>query len=406
MFAKKKLLPSVDADGVRRFQREVRLLARLDHPNIVKVTGFHLQTPPYWYVMPRYHHTLYREIPALGGDQSRIVPIFTAILAGIEYAHAEGVIHRDLKPENVLMNSDDDLVITDSGLGRALDSESTRHTITGFGMGTFLYMAPEQMTNAKNADQRSDTYSLGRMLFEMFTGRLQSPLTDTSSLEAGIAHLIDKCTHADPQRRYQSVAELKHDFLSVMGVAPALSPYEEIATLIKALISTSSPQRSVVEHLLDLMGQHRSDTDLIHEALMQLPAKVATLMLAVDRKAARSLIEAFVTHITSQGWGFSYTDDIGSQCQRLYNAMSDPAIRANLIYCVMEVGAGHNRWYVMGIFDSLMAESRDVAESLAIAEVFRKAPSHLREWARERLKTGKLHPAITSALSEVEDKEE
>jgi serine/threonine protein kinase len=84
-------------------------------------------------------------------------------------------------------------------------------------------MAPEQMTDAKNADRRADIYSLGRILFEMFTGRLQTLLTDTSSLDPSIAHVIDKCTQANPQRRYESVAELKHEFFSVMGVAPALS---------------------------------------------------------------------------------------------------------------------------------------------------------------------------------------
>src|SRR5262249_16878416 len=158
VFAKKKLLPGVDPVGIRRFQHEVRLLARLDHPNIVKVMAFQLQTPPYWYVMPRYDHTLHQEIPSLVGDTSRIIPIFTSVLAGIEYAHGEGVIHRDLKPGNVLMNEDDDLVITDFGLGRALHPEISRNTITGFGMGTFLYMAPEQMTDAKNADRRADIY--------------------------------------------------------------------------------------------------------------------------------------------------------------------------------------------------------------------------------------------------------
>ena len=399
IFARKKLLDGVDEDGISRFQREVRLLSRLDHPNIVKVIGFHLQTPPYWYVMPRYGHTLFREVPSLIGDTQRIIPIFSAVLSGMEYAHSEGVIHRDLKPENVLMNDDDDVVVTDFGLGRKLDSDSTRHTITGFGMGTFFYMAPEQMTNAKNADARSDIYSLGRILLELFTGRLASPATDTSSLDAGIAHVIEKCTKTDPNRRYESVADLKQEFFAVLGVTQEISPYEEITSLIGKLVSKTNPDRKIAERLLDLLGQNRSDTDMVHEVIMKVPEEVASLLLVIDKEQTRTLIDAFVSHCTSQSWGFSYTDDIGTQCKRLYHALPDPQIRADLIHCVMDVGSGHNRWYVMEVFDELMAEKHEMAEHLAIAEMFGKCSTHLRKWARDRLTDAKLNPAVAAALN-------
>lgn len=398
VFAKKRLLDSVDDDGIARFQREVRLLSRLDHPNIVKVVGFHLKDAPYWYVMPRYRHTLYREIPSLDGDTDRIVPIFSAILAAMEHAHAEGVIHRDLKPENVLMNDDEDVVVTDFGLGRCLDSQSTRHTITGFGMGTFLYMAPEQMTDAKNADFRSDIYSLGRILLEMFKGRLTSPVTDTSSLDDGVAHVIEKCTKPDPNRRYQSVTELKQEFLAVLGVTAALSPYDEITELLSVLVAGKRTDKRVAERLLDLLRQHRSDTDVVHEVMMKLPGYVATMLLEIDREQVRGLIGTFVSHATSQSWGFTYTDEIGTQCKQLFHSLDDPYVRADLIHCVMDVGSGHNRWYVMGVFDELMEEKHDQAESLAIAEMFGRVSPYLRKWARDRLSEAKLHPAIIAAL--------
>lgn len=296
------------------------------------------------------------------------------------------------------MNSDEDVVVTDFGLGRCLDSQSTRHTLTGFGMGTILYMAPEQMTDAKNADFRSDIYSLGRILLEMFKGRLASPVTDTSGLDDGVAHIVEKCTKTEPNRRYQSVLELKQEFLCVMGGTPALSPYEEITSLLAHLVSTKQPDCSAAQRLLDLLRQHRSDTDLVHETVMKLSPPVASTLLEIDREQTRGLIETFVSHATSQGWGFSYTDDIGTQCKRLYYSLDDPYIRAELIYCVMDVGAGHNRWYVMGVFDELMEERHSQAESLAIAEMFGRVSPSLREWARSRLSEAKLHPSIVAAI--------
>jgi serine/threonine protein kinase len=399
IFARKQLLYELDEDGISRFQREVRILSRLDHPNIVKVIGFHLQKAPYWYVMPRYGHTLAREVPSLIGNTQRIIPIFSAILSGMEYAHSEGVIHRDLKPENVLMNDDYDVVVTDFGLGRKLDSDSTRHTITGLSMGTFLYMAPEQMTNAKNADARSDIYSLGRILLELFTGQLAPSATDTSSLDSGVAHVIEKCTKTDPKRRYQSVADLRNELFAVLGVTQASSPYEEITSIIGKLVSTTKPDRRTAERLLDLLAQNRSDTDMIHEVIMKIPKESASLLLDIDKEETRTLIDAFVSHCTSQSWGFSYTDNIGAQCNRLYCALPDPQIRAALIHCVMDVGFGHNRWYVMGIFDDLMAKKHEMAEHLAFADMFEKVSVDLRDWARDRLTNAKLHPAVAAALN-------
>ena len=153
LFAKKQLDPSAAADPelVARFNREVRMLSELDHPNIVKVIGKRFLTPPFFYVMPLYPSSLANVIPGLVGDEGRIRKIFAQVLDAVEYAHKQGVIHRDLKPENVLYFADSDIVVSDFGLGRQLNSGSLRRTGTGYQMGTPLYMAPEQGVNAKVA---------------------------------------------------------------------------------------------------------------------------------------------------------------------------------------------------------------------------------------------------------------
>lgn len=81
---------------------------------------------------------------------------------------------------------------------------------------------------------------------------------------------------------------------------------------------------------------------------MSLPAQAFQVMVSLDRFRCRDLVSRFVAHITSQGWGFSYTDAIGGQCKAFYSEVDDPVIRAELLCCIVEVGVSHNRWHVMG----------------------------------------------------------
>jgi serine/threonine protein kinase len=211
-FARKILLQTDDADAVRRFHREVRILAKLDHPHIVRIVDFGLDDDPPWYLMPRYARSLADELPFIRrapDAHARIASVFLAVLEAVEYAHERNVIHRDLKPQNVLLNSDTDVVVTDFGLGRVLDTNSTRHTITGFGMGSLLYMAPEQMVDAKHADQRSDVYSLGRILAELYGIELSMGDLDVESLPPPVSFLVEKATERDPARRWTNAGDLK-----------------------------------------------------------------------------------------------------------------------------------------------------------------------------------------------------
>jgi len=169
-FFAKKLLTQAQADIVARFQREVRILAKLSHPRIVKVEFAHVDESPYWYTMPLYATSLSREIPSIVGDRKSIVQIFLCVLEAMQYAHAQGVLHRDLTPRNILMNGVDDVVVSDIGLSRDLYDEVTRATFTGDYMGSAGFVAPEQARDAKRADQRSDVFSLGRVLLNMYTG--------------------------------------------------------------------------------------------------------------------------------------------------------------------------------------------------------------------------------------------
>ena len=160
--------------GELRFIREIRLLARLQHPNILPLhDSGHVETLLY-YVMPYVSGETLRDRI----DRERqLAPDVACNIArdvadALAYAHAQGVIHRDIKPENILLSAGHP-VLADFGIARAIDLAGVRQlTRTGKGSpGTPAYMSPEQMMGEGVLDGRSDTYSLGCVLFEMLTGK-------------------------------------------------------------------------------------------------------------------------------------------------------------------------------------------------------------------------------------------
>jgi serine/threonine-protein kinase len=165
--------------GPERFQREVRLAARLQHPHILsihdsgEVPGDASTPPLLWFAMPFIEGESLRDRLT----RERQLPLEDALRIGreaadaLEYAHRHGVIHRDIKPENILLTGAHALV-ADFGIARALADGQTdgRLTETGTTLGTPAYMSPEQAAGERAIDHRSDIYSLGCVVFEMVAG--------------------------------------------------------------------------------------------------------------------------------------------------------------------------------------------------------------------------------------------
>src|SRR3989304_3967384 len=160
-----------DPQFTARFQREAKLLAKLQHPHILPVFDYG-QAEGYTYIaMPFVQSGTLTDYLA---DQplplARIRQIITQIGEALNYAHARGLMHRDVKPSNVLMDESGNCLLTDFGLARMVEA-SVNLTTSGTIVGTPAYMSPEQGSGAK-IDSRSDIYSLGVILYEMVTGRV------------------------------------------------------------------------------------------------------------------------------------------------------------------------------------------------------------------------------------------
>jgi hypothetical protein len=352
-----------------------------------------------------FNSSLEAQLPSVFQDRERIAKIFTAILNGVEYAHGEGVIHRDLKPANILMNGDDDLVVSDFGLGRMMDSESTRQTQTGWGMGTLAYMAPEQIRDAKRADERSDIYALGRMLYEMHTEPLTVGPQDLGALPRAAALIVDKCTQRLPDKRYQSVADLKQVWLTVVDKNHGESDTDELTTL-RARLASGSVASQDAERFIELFSRTDHDSDLLHETVMQLHSEAAAALFAANPEFVRRLIQEFVSYAVAQPWGFSYTDKIAEQCRDLYNILPDYRIRAALVDCLLQVGFGHNRWHVIDVLAALLMGVDDAGEAVAIVDELNHSPEAYRRAAAERLKDVRLVAPLQKFFAAERSREE
>ncbi len=170
-----KTVPADVTDGgqtLKRFAKEVEILTRLAHPNIVRALGPLARDGDAWYFPMEYVEG--RTLAAILKEHGRLEAEQAAyflreVLLALEAAHANGVLHRDLKPSNVLVDRVRRVLLSDFGVARAVDL--TRLTTSGMALGTPAYMAPEQI-DGRDADERSDLYSLGVMAYEMVTGRL------------------------------------------------------------------------------------------------------------------------------------------------------------------------------------------------------------------------------------------
>ena len=171
--AVKRLAASLVADDVlqKRFFREARMAARLSHPNLVAVYDVGEEDGLPYIVMEYVEGETVADLIARTGPMQpeRAVELLLQVCAGLEHAHAAGLVHRDIKPQNLLVRSDGVVKITDFGIARML--EATRLTEAGTVLGTAAYLAPEQAAG-EPVTAAADIYSLGAVAYELLSGRL------------------------------------------------------------------------------------------------------------------------------------------------------------------------------------------------------------------------------------------
>ena len=265
-----------DLNFVEKFKREAQAAASLLGENIVNIYDVVDEGRYHFIVMELVDGITLKEYIRIKGklDITEGVSIAIQVARALKTAHAQHIVHRDIKPQNILITDDSKVKVADFGIARAVSEQ----TVNANAIGSVHYISPEQARGGR-CDARSDIYSLGITMYEMFTGRV--PFTGESTVAVALAHLeqamtppsvynnkispnleriILKCTKKDPANRYQNITELLDDLENVL-LNPD-TPYE-ISGSTKIIKAEDTAMLSQVEPIDDMSDDEyeRDDKD-------------------------------------------------------------------------------------------------------------------------------------------------
>lgn len=290
----------------RRFEDEARRVATLRHPGIVQVSDLGRDNDGCPYIemeilSGRPVDELVRAGPL---PLDRALDIVCQALEALEYAHERGIVHRDLKPENLFLVGDRQVKILDFGIAKAMAEAGDSVTQTGTMMGTPTYMSPEQLTDTKRVDRRTDIYAMGATLFELLTAQrsvsgttlaevisnvLQGKVLNKPSLQRGqlppwLDTIVETSLATDPGQRFQTAAAMKRAI--EVGRAAGASAPTSVAAGAPASVHQGPAAVAAAPTIAYVPSKRRIARVAIPSILVAVAAVTIVVMMRGDEKPA------------------------------------------------------------------------------------------------------------------------
>jgi tetratricopeptide (TPR) repeat protein len=379
------------AIGVDRFLREIRLTARLQHPNVIPVLDSGTIAGPDGHPLPWYAMAYVAgESLRARLDREQQLPVDDALrivddaAAALEAAHREGIVHRDIKPENLLL-AGGRTYVADFGIARALiETGSERLTSTGLSIGTPVYMSPEQ-AGGQTVDARSDQYSLACVLYEMLAG--EPPFTGPTA-QAILARRLSEPARAIRPVRPAVPIGIERAVLRALDRVPA-DRFPDVTAFAEALRRPSAPERPHRRRWIGAAG------------VLLVAAALGAWLLAQRRPAQRSRDPAIVALYRRGLHGYEQRTPAGSdEAVRAFSA----AVARDSSYADAWAGlakvyvAAHVRGFMPGVPRDSLVRLAVTASGRALAADSRSADAWATQAAVSRMvDPTDVTPAIRSA---------
>jgi len=335
----------LDEESLKRFSRELRIAKTLNSPNIVKVIDADIRAETPYYIMEMCEGSLKQAVDN-GLEKSQKYSYILQACNGFAELHKNGIIHRDIKPGNVLI-ANGEAKVSDFGLGKFENRDTTTLTTENTSKGTPGFMAPEIANEGhfKDADARSDIFSIGALIYYVFSdGMIPSPI-NSNSVPIEILPIVKKCMEAEPSERYQYVDEI----ISALHVTMNLEDnYLSMKSLVDAQksMSLSDFSRRAYALLMKSIGI----TDLIDNLRLLTIAKLSDIVsTTLDYSNGLSdLINKLFREDAGQSWlQFTDVDIFVSACEVLISYVNEMQAKQDLIELSLSLSVNYNRWECM-----------------------------------------------------------
>jgi len=260
---------------IRRFDREAKIAARLNHPHVVNAIDAGEVNGLNYFVMEYVEGTTIKDELEKGKvyEEREALEIVLAIAQALQHAHERGLIHRDVKPENIILTKEGNIKLADLGLARLTADEKWAAAEAGMAIGTPYYISPEQVRGATDIDIRSDIYNLGATLYHMVTGRVPYMGSDpnevmkmhvdknvqlvppdhiNTQLSSGLGQVVETMMARNREGRYRDPADLILDLKALLRGEPPIIAAQAVETLAD-LASAESDDESAEEEAVSLV---------------------------------------------------------------------------------------------------------------------------------------------------------